>query len=88
MQQPPKLKPVSFETEDGTPSTKMIACEICGKEVPDSEQFAMSISYNMPGPGKAAYACPSFHHTACCHDHAEQAAVACLIEHIRIGDHA
>jgi hypothetical protein len=81
------LEPVSYDTQEvnAVPMTK---CEICGTKVPTSQAFSIKLSYAVPGEGKNPYECPAVQHWACSHEHAEEAVMACLCEHIRKGDHA
>ena len=71
-----------------TPVTDPMACEVCGTVVTLANTHSVSVCYNMPGAGYAAYQCANEQHFACSHEHAYLAAMACLLSHIENGTHA
>lgn len=62
-----------------------LACEICGTVVATADAHSIIICYAMPGSGVSAYQCANEQHFACSHEHAIQAAMACLFDHIESG---
>lgn len=61
----------------------LYTCEICGTQTPASQTYSLAVIYRMPGPGIAGFQCPTEQHFGCSHEHAEQAMLACLEEHIK-----
>lgn len=85
------LQPVNYAAPAPNLPSDPHPCEICGASVPLAQLHSIAIVYRMPGSlGSAmypAYQCPAEQHFACSHDHAAQAAQACLTEHIAYGPH-
>lgn len=84
-----KLKPAIKQTP-----TLINICEICGKIVSDeTRMYSISVQYNMPGYSikqgyLPSFSCPQVQHFGCTEDHAVQAAIACLFEHLLQGPSA
>jgi hypothetical protein len=66
-------------------------CEICGVFIPPENIHSFAVGYAMPGSyyhplneeryGLSAYTCLCSQHFACCHAHAIEAAITCLLAH-------
>lgn len=57
-------------------------CEVCGAQTLEGDTFSLALVYRKPGRDIAAFQCPNEQHYACSHEHAVQAVMACLSEHI------
>lgn len=66
-------------------------CEICGIDVAPENLHSFILTYAMPGKyqhpedgravGITAYQCLNQQHVGCCHAHAVEAAITCLLHH-------
>ena len=65
-------------------SALLVACEApgCPRSVTVADAFSLALVYRMPGRGVSAFQCRDEQHFGCSHDHAVQAMLACLRDHI------
>lgn len=80
MSKPPVLGPPVADD----PSMEPVACVICSHVQPKALSFSIRMTM-MHAPGLVgSFDCPQVEHWACTADHAQQAAHACIDEHIMV----
>jgi hypothetical protein len=70
------------------PSQQPCKCEICGAATTVGDSYSFAVMFATTGPQHVQYVqCPAEQHFCCCIEHAHQAAIACMDEHL-IPEHA
>jgi len=64
-----------------TDPTQGITCYVCGTSL-EGEAFWITLAYASPGPGFPGFICDTAPHMCCSREHAAQAAIECLEQHI------